>query len=108
LILVKININLYKKYTIDTITYKEAMMGNTTVTARLDTRTKEKLDLLAKTTSRSKSFLISEAIRAYVKEQAWQIDAIKEGIEQADAGNFASNQEIKTNFANWGVDVESD
>jgi predicted transcriptional regulator len=83
-------------------------MANTTVTARLDTRTKEKLDLLAKTTARSKSFLISEAIRAYVKEQAWQIDAINEGIEQADAGNFASNKEIKTTFTNWGVDVETD
>ena len=33
-------------------------MGNATVTARLDTETKEKLELLARTTARSKSFLI--------------------------------------------------
>ncbi len=83
-------------------------MENTTVTARLDPETKGKLDLLAKTTARSKSFLVSEAVRAYVKEQAWQIDAIKEGIHQADAGNFASNDEIKSTFAKWGVDVEKD
>ncbi len=83
-------------------------MGNTTVTARLDSETKGKLDLLAKTTARSKSFLVSEAVRAYVKEQAWQIDAIKEGINQADAGNFASDDEIKSTFTKWGVDVEKD
>ena len=83
-------------------------MGNANVTARLDPETKEKLDLLAKSTARSKSFLISEAVRAYVKEQAWQIDAIKEGVVQADAGNFASNDEIKSTFAKWGVNVQKD
>ena len=83
-------------------------MGNANVTARLDPETKEKLDLLAKSTARSKSFLISEAVRAYVKEQAWQIEAIKEGVEQADAGNFASNDEIRSTFRKWGVDVKKD
>lgn len=83
-------------------------MSNTTVTARLDAETKKKLELLAGTTARSKSFLISEAVRDYLKEQAWQIDAIKEGIDQADAGNFASNDEIKSTFTKWGVDVEKD
>ncbi len=83
-------------------------MGNANVTARLDPETKENLDLLAKSTARSKSFLISEAVRAYVKEQAWQIDAIKEGVEQADAGNFASNDEIKSSFGKWGVDAQKD
>jgi len=83
-------------------------MGNANVTARLDPETKEKLDQLAKSTARSKSFLISEAVRAYVKEQAWQIDAIKDGVEQADAGNFASNDEIRSTFGKWGVDVPKD
>ena len=87
---------------------KEASMGSENVTARLDTETKEKLDLLAKSTARSKSFLISEAVRAYVKEQAWQIDAIKHGVEQANAGNFASNDEIRSTFGKWGVNVQKD
>ncbi len=80
-------------------------MENTNVTARLDLETKEKLDLLAKSTARSKSFLIAEAVRAYLKEQTWQIDAIKEGMEQADAGNFASNDEIRSTLGKWGIDV---
>jgi predicted transcriptional regulator len=83
-------------------------MGNENVTARLDPETKGKLDLLAKSTARSKSFLIAEAVRAYVKEQSWQIDAIKEGVEQANAENFASNDEIRSTFGKWGVDVEKD
>jgi predicted transcriptional regulator len=77
-------------------------MGNTTVTDRLDTETKKKLELLSKTTARSKSFLISEVVRVYLKEQAWQIDAIGDGIDQADVENFASNNEIKSTSLKWG------
>lgn len=83
-------------------------MGNASVTARLDPKTKEELDLLAKSTARSKSFLISEAVRAYVKEQAWQIRAIEEGMEQANAGDFASNGEIRSAFGKWRIDVQED
>jgi len=83
-------------------------MRNTNVTARLDPETKQQLDMLAKSTARSRSFLVCEAIRAYVKEQAWQIDAIKEGIEQAEADAFASNEEIGESFGKWGVDVQKD
>ena len=83
-------------------------MGNVSVTARLDPEIKEALDLLARSTARSKSFLISEAVKAYVKEQAWQISAINEGVVQADAGNFAPEDEIISTFRKWGVDAQED
>ena len=83
-------------------------MGSVSVTARLDPETKEKLERLAKSTARSKAFLISEAIRAYVKEHAWQIKAIEEGVVEADLGNFASDEEIRSTFGKWGVDVQED
>ena len=47
-------------------------MANATVTARLDTDTK-KLGLCAQSTPRSRSFLIAEAVRIYVKKQAGQM-----------------------------------
>lgn len=76
-------------------------MKTLTVSARLDSKTIKKLDQLAKSTARSKSFLAAEAIRAYVEEQSWQIEAIEEGVRQADAGNFASEEEVKEAFARW-------
>jgi RHH-type transcriptional regulator, rel operon repressor / antitoxin RelB len=87
---------------------KERSMGTVSITARLDPETKEKLEQLSKSTARSRAFLISEAIRAYVKEQAWQIQAIEEGVAQADLGNFASNDKIRATFGKWGVDVKED
>ena len=35
----------------------------------------------------------------------WQVAAIHEGVRQADAGNFASEEDVKAAFARWGVNA---
>ena len=74
-----------------------------TVSARLNPDTAKKLELLVKATDRSKSYLVAEAIETYVEEQTWQIGAIKEGIEEADKGKFATDKEVKKTFKKWGL-----
>ncbi len=74
-----------------------------TVSARLDPDTTKKLELLVKATARSKSYLVAEAIETYVDEQTWQIEAIKDGIKEADKGKFASDKEVKKTFKKWGL-----
>jgi len=44
-------------------------------------------------------------VRRYVEEESWQIAAIEEGVRQADAGNFATENEVKAAFARWGVNA---
>ena len=77
----------------------------TTVTARIDEATHSSLERLAKATDRSRSWLVADAIRRYVEEESWQIAAIEEGVRQADAGNFATEGEVKAAFARWGVNA---
>jgi predicted transcriptional regulator len=74
-----------------------------TVSARLNPDTAKKLALLVKATARSKSYLVAEAIETYVEDQTWQIEAIKEGIEEADKGKFATDKEVKKTFKKWGL-----
>ena len=81
-------------------------MKSATVSAKLAPSVAEKLDLLAKATARSRSFLVAEAIETYVKDQAWQIQAIQEGIKEADKGNFATDKEVKKVFKKWGVNED--
>ncbi len=83
-------------------------MHTTTVTARLDAETNAKLGQLAKATVRSKSFLVAEAIRAFVDAHTWQIEAIEQGIQEADAGRFASDAQVISVFTKWGVSGEQD
>lgn len=56
---------------------------------------------LAKATGRSKSFLAIDAQREYLSREAWQIAEIQRAVEEADAGEFASEDEVKAVMENW-------
>ena len=57
-----------------------------TISFRIDLDKVAALDKLAETQSRERTFLLNEAVNAYLDVQHWQIEHIKEGIRQADAG----------------------
>ena len=78
-------------------------MKTSTVSAKLDPKVANKLEQLAKATARSRSFLVAEAIEAYVEDQAWQIRAIEEGIAAADRDEFATASQVKKTLKKWGV-----
>lgn len=71
------------------------------MTIRLESEIKKRLDRLAAATSRSKSFLAAEAIREYVAINEWQIREIRAAIAEADAGDFASDTEVKAVMDKW-------
>lgn len=77
---------------------------STTMTIRLEPELKLRLDQLAEATHRSKSFLAAEALRDYVELNEWQIKEIQSALEEADAGDFASQQDIKETMGKWGID----
>jgi RHH-type transcriptional regulator, rel operon repressor / antitoxin RelB len=70
----------------------------TVVTARIDATLKARLDALARSTKRSKSFLAAEAIAAYVDLNEWQIGEIEAGIAELDAGEALSQAEAKKQY----------
>jgi len=71
------------------------------ITIRLDRKTKSRLEKLAKATDRTKSYVAAEAIRAYIDLNEWQISEIKAAIKEADAGDFASSDEVETVVRKW-------
>ena len=83
-------------------------MDTVPVSSRVEKTTSKKLDLLSKATARSRSFLIGEAIKAYVEDQTWQIQAIQEGLKQENQGKFASDPKVRKTFAKYGVNVDED
>jgi RHH-type transcriptional regulator, rel operon repressor / antitoxin RelB len=77
------------------------MSSSNILTLRVDSKLKKKLDKLAKTTQRSRSFLAAEAIREFVSLNEWQIEEIKKGVREADAGNFATEEEVTAMRKKW-------
>jgi RHH-type rel operon transcriptional repressor/antitoxin RelB len=70
-----------------------------TISFRLETDKKEKLDAIAASLDRDRSYLLNEAIDAYLEVHQWQIKHIRAGIRQADAGEFASEAQVAAAFA---------
>ena len=79
------------------------MSQSTTMTIRLEPELKSRLDKLSATTHRSKSFLAAEAVREFIEVNEWQIESIQKAVKEADAGDFASDQEASVVFNKWGV-----
>ncbi len=69
-------------------------MESAVLTLRLNADTKEKLDKLASSTHRTKSFLAAEAINRYLVIEAWQIAEIEQSLTEADAGDFATDNQL--------------
>ncbi|MCM0044005.1 MAG: ribbon-helix-helix protein, CopG family [Burkholderiaceae bacterium] len=69
-------------------------MESTVLTIRISPDTKDQLDKLAQATKRSKSFLAAEAIDRYLEVEAWQVEEIRTALQEADAGDFASDEDL--------------
>jgi predicted transcriptional regulator len=62
----------------------------------------DRLDALAEATGRTKNFLAVQALQAFVEEEDRQLTEIKKGLAEADAGDFASDEENAALDAKWG------
>lgn len=76
---------------------------STTMTVRLEDDLKERLERLAESTKRSKSFLAAEAIREFVELNEWQVRETRAALKEADAGDFASDEEVDAIAAKWNA-----
>lgn len=80
-------------------------MGKTlarTLNVRLPEALYQQLEQLANATSRTKTLIAVEALSGYVRNESWQIQDIREGIAEADAGEFATPAEVNAVFAKYG------
>ncbi|TDI54021.1 MAG: ribbon-helix-helix protein, CopG family [Alphaproteobacteria bacterium] len=77
------------------------MSESEVVTVRLTTELKARLDALAKSTKRTRSFLAAEAIANYVEINAWQIEEIEKGLQEVEAGDFLTEEEQAEAYARW-------
>ncbi len=82
-----------------------------TMTLRLDEETKQRLDVLAKATDRSKAYLAMQAIKCYLDSNEWQVRAIQEAIEEADRAGpdaFVDNHRVMDWLESWGTEEEQE
>ena len=74
----------------------------TTLSVRIDTDTKKRLEALAKRARRSKSFLAAEAIAAFVEAESWQLDEVQAGMKELDGGRGVPHDDVANWLCSWG------
>ncbi|MGQ0682756.1 CopG family ribbon-helix-helix protein [Bradyrhizobium sp.] len=81
-------------------------MRSTTFTVRVGSAAKKRLEKLAKSTGRSRSFLAAEAINEYLDVNEWQVAGIKQATASLDRGEGVPHQQVKDWIASWGSGEE--
>jgi predicted transcriptional regulator len=74
-------------------------MPKETMTVRIEPETREALDAIATALDRDRSHVVNEALATYVETHRWQIQHIRQGLREADAGRFASEKDVKKAIA---------
>ncbi|MDB5553190.1 MAG: hypothetical protein JWL86_3174 [Rhizobium sp.] len=71
------------------------------ITIRISDDTAERLDQLAKKLDRSQATMAEQAIEDFVAREEWQIAEIEAGLAEADAGDFATAEEVSAVAAKY-------
>ena len=81
---------------------------STTLTIRIDDKIKNRLEKLAKSTARTKSYLVTHAIEGYLDVNEWQVQQIKEAVHEADqpGAEFVEHEDVTKWLDSWGTKKE--
>lgn len=75
------------------------------MSVRLPSEIEQQLMQLAEATNRKKSWLVTQAIQDYLERESWQVKEIEQALMEADAEDFASEDEMLKKFKSWGVNA---
>src|SRR5208283_5332099 len=77
-------------------------MPSTTFTVRVEPEVKKRLEKLAKSTGRTRSFLAAEALNEYLDVNEWQVAGVKRAMASLDRGEAVSHKEVTDWVKSWG------
>jgi predicted transcriptional regulator len=76
-----------------------------TTTVRLDEGILGRVDHLAGELSRSRSWVIKQAIERFLEYEEWFVQEVKDGLKEVERGEIATEDEVVHRFKKWGVDA---
>ena len=77
-------------------------MASTTFTVRVEPEVKKRLEKLAQSTGRTRSFLAAEALNEYLDVNEWQVAGVKRAMASLDRGEGVPHDDVKDWVDSWG------
>ena len=74
-------------------------------TIRIDDEMLGRVDGLAKAISRSRSWVINQAINRFLDSEEWYVKEVKNGLAEVERGEIATDEEVVAKFRKWGADA---
>ena len=78
--------------------------SSATFSIRLPDALRLEVDTYAKSTQRSRAFVIKEAVEAFIDERRHYLAAVEEALIEADKGEFISGEAAMDWLESWGTD----
>jgi predicted transcriptional regulator len=76
-------------------------MSTSTFTVRIEAAMLKRLEKLARSTGRSRSFLAAEALSDYLDVNEWQVEGITKAVASLDRGEGVAHDEVKRLVGSW-------
>ncbi len=70
-----------------------------------DKARRDALDSVAAAMDRDRSYVLNEAVAAYLEVQQWHLADTRKAVGEAEAGDFATEREVERAFAKYKRDA---
>lgn len=74
-------------------------------TVRMDDQLLQQVDGIAKSQSRSRSWVINQALERFVNYEEWFKLEVSEGLAEVKRGEVATEDEVNKALGKWDVDA---
>ena len=75
-------------------------------TIRMEDKTLDRIDSMAKSLSRSRTWIINQAIERYISYEEWFAHEVKSGLNEMQNGDLSSSEEVRNKLQKWGVNAD--
>ena len=75
-------------------------------TIRMEDMVLNRVDSMAKSINRSRTWVINQAVERFLSYEEWFIREVRAGVNEVTSGEIASHEEVAQRFARWGVNAD--
>ncbi|MCF6187624.1 MAG: ribbon-helix-helix protein, CopG family [Desulfobulbaceae bacterium] len=75
-------------------------------TIRMDDTVLDRVDSMAKSVNRSRTWVINQAVERFLSYEEWFVQEVQSGIDEVANGEIASREKVEERFAKWDVNAD--
>ncbi len=75
-------------------------------TIRMEDTVLDRVDSMAKSVNRSRTWLINQAVEQFLSYEEWFVQEVQAGVNEVANGELASQGKVEQRFSKWDVNAD--